>query len=64
MEYNINLSKHSQKIEADAKPSNTETRGTIPKMKGHIDHQIKQVRNQYHQKKVHTLLKSQFQKKI
>ena len=54
MEYNINLPKHSQKIEADAKPSNTEIRGTIPKMKGHIDHQIKQVRNQYHQKYIHS----------
>ena len=28
MEYNINPPKHSQKNEADAKPSNTETRGT------------------------------------
>ena len=48
MKYNINPSKHSQKIDADTKPSNTETRGTIPKKKDHIDHQIK----------------SQFQKKM
>ena len=29
MEYNISPPKHSLKIEADAKPSNTETKGTI-----------------------------------
>ena len=48
--YNINPPKHSQKYEADAEPSNTETRGTIQKNKGHIDHQIKEVRKQNYQK--------------
>ena len=39
--------------EADAETSNTETRGTITK-KGHIDHQIKEVRKQHHQKYKHS----------
>ena len=46
----INPPKHSQNIEADAKHSNTETRCTNPKKKVHRDHQIKEVRRQYHQK--------------
>ena len=54
VEYNINPPKHSQKIEADAKPSNTETRGTIPKKKGRIDYQIKEFRKQCHQKYIHS----------
>ena len=33
MEYNINPSKHSQGNQADAEPSNTKTRDTIPKNK-------------------------------
>ena len=54
MEYRINPPKDSQNIEADAKRSNAETRGTIPKKKVHIDHQIKEVRKQYHQKYIHS----------
>ena len=54
MKYNINPPKHSQNNETDAEPSNTETRGTIPKKKGHIDHQIKKVRKQHHQKYIHS----------
>ena len=50
MEYNINLHKRSQNNEPDTKPGNTETRGTIPKKNGHIDNQLKEVRNQHHQK--------------
>ena len=63
MECNINSPKHSQKIEADAKPCNTETRGTIRKKKGHIGHHIKQVRKQYHQKYTHTLQNRNSRKK-
>ena len=48
----MNPLKRSQKFKADARPSNTETRSTIPKKKGHIDHQIKEVR--YHQKYIHS----------
>ena len=55
MGYNINPTKHSQNIEADAKPSNTEaSRGTIPKKKVHIDHPIKEVCKQYYQKYIHS----------
>ena len=54
MEYNINPPKHSQNIEADAKPSNKETRGTIPPKKVHVEHQINEVCRQYHQKYVHS----------
>ena len=54
MEYNINPPKHPQNIEADLKSSNTETRGPITKKKVHIDHQIKEVRKQYHQKYICT----------
>lgn len=45
----------------DAEPSTTETRGTIPKKKGHIDHQIKEVCK--HIIKSLCTLKPQFQKK-
>ena len=44
----------SETNKADADPSNKETRGTIPKKKGHIDHQIKEVRKQHHQKCMHS----------
>ena len=54
MEYYINPPKHSQNIEADTKPRNTETRVIIPKKKVHIGHQIKEVCNQYHQKYIHS----------
>ena len=37
----IEYNKQSQTNEVDAEPSNKETRGTIPKKKGHIDHQIR-----------------------
>ena len=65
MEYNINPRKHSQN-EPDAEPSNAKTRGTIPKKKDHLDHQLKEVRKQHYQKymhsKVHILeIKIQFQ---
>ena len=43
-----------KKTEADALLSNIETRGTIPKKKGHIDHQIKEVSKQDHQKYIHS----------
>ena len=48
MEYNINPPKQSQTKQADAEPSNKETRGTIPKGKDHIDHQVKEARKQHH----------------
>ena len=54
MEYNINPPKPPQNIEADLKSSNTETRGPITKKKVHIDHQIKEVCKQYHQKYICT----------
>ena len=66
MEYSINPPMQSQTNKADADPSNKETRGTIPKKKGHIDHQIKEVRK-HHQSiiiKSECTLKPQFQKKM
>ena len=42
MEYNIKPPKNSQNNESDAKPSTAEIRDTIPKKKGHIDHQMKE----------------------
>ena len=54
MKYNINPPKHSQKIEADAKPSNTETKGTIPKKERPHRSPDKKVREQYHQKFIHS----------
>ena len=60
VEYNINPPKHSQTNKANAESSNKETRGTIPKKKGHIDHQTKFLSSII--KSTYTL-KSQFQKK-
>ena len=37
LEYNINTPEQSQKNEADAEPSNIETKGTISRKKGRID---------------------------
>ena len=54
MEYNTNPPKHSQNNEPYAEASNAETRGTIPKKKGQIDHQVKEVRKRYHQKYTHS----------
>ena len=53
MGYSINPPMQSQTNKADEDPSNKETRGTIPKKKGHIDYQIKEVRKQHHQKCMH-----------
>ena len=50
MEYNFNTPKRSQNNEPDAEPRNTETRGTIPKKKVHIDNQLKEVPKKHHQK--------------
>ena len=54
MKNNINPPMHSQKIEADAKPSNTETKGTIPKKERPHRSPDKKVREQYHQKFIHS----------
>ena len=40
--------------EPDAEPSKDETRGIIPKKKGHIDYQLKDVRNWPHQRYIHS----------
>ena len=54
MECNTNRPKQSQTNEADAEPSSKETRGTNPKKKGHIDYQVKGVREHHHQKYIHS----------